>query len=124
MERAGLACRLVDRLRQLGGAAAAERKVVAEGRAHAELLGDLADRRLLRRMVGWKCVDGDDWGHPMDLDVLDLLAQVRGARPDVVWVLLDHLRWQWPACHHPKASRMHLQRADGRDDDRRVGSEA
>src|ERR1700731_4567208 len=115
MERARVAYRLVASLRQLGGATAAQRKVVADGRSHAELFGDLADRRLLGRMVGWKGVDGDDRGHAMNLYVLDLLAQVRGSRPDIVGVLLDHLRWQRLARHHPKASRMHLQRADCRD---------
>src|SRR5712692_7450822 len=52
----------------------------------------------------------------MNAHVLDLLAEVVGARPHVVGVLLHHLWRQRLAGHDPEPAGMHLQRAHGRDD--------
>ncbi len=60
----------------------------------------------------------------MQLDVLDLLAQVRCTGPDVVRILFEHLRRQRAAGDHAIAARVHFQRADRGNDHRRVGREA
>ena len=60
----------------------------------------------------------------MDLDVLDLLAQVGGAGQDIVRVLLQQLRGKWPACDHSVLARVDLERAHRGNDHGRVRREA
>src|SRR5437016_12194598 len=75
-------------------------EVVADRRPHAQVFGELADGLVLGCVVVWKRVDRNHRRHTVDLDVLDLLAQVGGAGQDIVRVLLPQLRGKWPACVH------------------------
>ena len=80
--------------------------------------------RCSEAMVAGKRVDGDDGRDAVDLDVLDLLAEVGGPGQHVVGVLLKQLGRQRPSRHDAVLARMHLQRADGGHDHRGVGSQA
>ena len=106
--------------RELGGSFTPLGEVVARSGSHAELVGDLAHRRVFRGMVARKGVDRDHRGDAMQLDVLDLLAQVGRPRPDVVRTLLEHLRGKRLARDNLEAAGVNLQSADGGDDDRGV----
>jgi hypothetical protein len=72
-------------------------------------------------VVAGERVDRDDRRHPVQPDVLDLLAQVRPADVDLVRVLGEQRLRQRPAGDDLVPARVRLERPHGRHDDRGVG---
>ena len=124
LERARLVGGSGHDLCQLGRAFSALDEVVADGRPHTQMLGQLPDRAVLGGVVARKRVDGDHWGYAVDLDVLNLLAEVGGAGEHVVGVLHEELGRQRPSRDDPVLAGVNLQRPHGGYDHRGIGSQA
>ncbi len=116
--------RVHDRLRQFDSTLPPVDEVGAHRRAHPDRGGDLPDGLVLGGEVLGKRVDGDHRGHAVHAHDLQMLEQVGPTEPYFSGVLLQHLGRQWAAGRHFVPPRVQLQRAHGRDDDRRVGHQA
>ena len=104
-----------DRLSKLNRAFAAVAPVVGQCAADTLLLAELADEGDLGVGVGIELVDADDRYNAGLLDGIDVVEQVLAALFQQLKVLLGVLRGEGTTGNDRRTAAVHLERADGRD---------
>ena len=84
---------------QFDGPGAAVGEVGGDCAPDAERSGDLTDDVVLALEVVGERIDGHNRRHPVEQHVLDLLDQIGTTGTDVVRVLGEDRRGQWPSGH-------------------------